>query len=142
MTAPAPYPAPGEFPDFEQVLVDLLSPLAFTCSVLPATEDEFNAALPLIWARRTGGGIDPDQVTDAAIVAVDVFAHQRSESVALARRVTTAVMGCAGRSVGGVLIDFVRQQQGGQTGTQRDDPDPMNRVVELEFQLDARRQYP
>ncbi|MFI6168843.1 hypothetical protein ACIBCN_18830 [Nocardia sp. NPDC051052] len=138
----APYPAPGEFPDFEQVLIDLLTPIAYTCTSLPTDETAFNAALPLIWARRTGGGIDEDQVLDSAVMQVDVFSHRRSDSQALGRRITRALLAAAGTRVAGVLIDWAEQLTGGAGGIETQDIDPLNRVAQLGFRLDARRQFP
>ncbi|MBF6332376.1 hypothetical protein [Nocardia transvalensis] len=136
------YPVPGEFPDFEQVLIDLLTPIAYTCSTLPASEQDFQDALPLIWARRIDGGIDADQITDTAIVQLDVFAHKRSDAQALGRRATAAVLGCGGTRVNGVLIDWVEQNSGGAGGLDTQDIDPLNRVAQAQFRIDARRQFP
>jgi hypothetical protein len=140
MTSPDPYPVPGEFPDVEQVLVDLLTPIRYTCTTLPSEKDTFDAAVEagLIWARRTGGAIDADQLTDHALVQLSILSHKRRDSQAIAAQARKAVLGSAGTRVNGVLVDWAEETAG---VIELPDMDPLNRMVHVGFLLYFRRQF-
>ncbi|QIS16599.1 hypothetical protein [Nocardia arthritidis] len=147
-----PYPAPGEFPDFEQVMVDLLKSIATTVSTLPATGDDFQSALPFIWARKTGGTVDFNAITYRANVRLAVFGSNRPQAQMLATQVRAAVLNAPAARVNGVLVDWVEEiavtEPEFQPPTLRrsrnllefPDLDPLNQMVDLAFALDARRQ--
>ncbi|WSJ12642.1 hypothetical protein OG326_23835 [Nocardia sp. NBC_01327] len=134
-----PYPEPGEFPDFERVLVDLLTPITYTCQVLPPSDDLLQAALPLLLVRRDGGGLDFNAVTDTANMRVVALSHKRSDSWRLARQVREAVLACPGTGNAGVLVDWCEEITG---QLEIGDLDPLNRSVEVAFRMMARRQFP
>ncbi|MGW4371050.1 phage tail termination protein [Nocardia takedensis] len=148
----APYPAPGEFPDFEQVLVDLLGPVATTLTALPATGALITADLPFLWVRLISGNTDVNEITYHAkvrVVAVDVT---RADAQQLASRARVAVLATPGTSVNGVLIDWAEETPPAEvkyfpptlhrSGGVADLPDldPTHQLVELGFTLQARRQ--
>lgn len=129
----------GEFPDVEVVLTDLLTPLAYTCSTLPDTEEEFTELLPLIWVRRTGGRRDLDNITDNPQVQLSTYAHTRSEAFGLMNRVTTAIESSPGTTVNGVLVDSVTDITGAE---QIPDIDPTSRMAQATFVVSFRRHIP
>lgn len=133
----APYPEPGEFPDWEQVLIDLLTPITYTCQQLPPSAELIQAALPLLWVRRDGGGVDFDQITDTANVRVVAMSDLRSQSWRLARQAREAILNCPGRDVNGVLVDWAEEITGQM---EIGDEDPLRRDVEIAFRMMARRQ--
>lgn len=143
MTTPAEveeYPEKGEFPDFEQVLVDLLTPLSYTCTSLPAEREELDALIAdgLIWVRRTGGSANADQTDDRALVQLSVITPKRRTSQRLARHVRNAVSNCPGKSINGVLIDYVEETSG---ALEQLELDPLNREIEVGFMMQARKQW-
>jgi hypothetical protein len=133
----APYPEPGEFPDFEQVLIDLLTPITYTCQTLPLSAELLAAALPLLWVRRDGGGLDFDQITDTAHVRVIAMSDQRAQSWHLARQAREAIVNCPGADINGALIDWAQEITG---QLEMGDLDPLRRDVEIAFRMEARRQ--
>lgn len=135
----APYPEPGEFPDWEQVLIDLLTPITYTCQTLPPSADDLQALLPLLWVRRDGGGLDINAITDTANMRIVAMSHTRSASWRLARQAREAVLACPAGSVNGVLVDWCEEITG---ELEIGDADPLNRTVEVAFRMMARRQNP
>ena len=131
-----PYPMPGAFPDWEQVLVDLCTPITYTCSSLPPDVTSLDGLLPLILVRRVGGGLDVNAITDTALVQLTAFAATRQASQQLAYQVREAMLACAGTSVNGVLVDWVEEISGQLEVV---DLDPLNRTVEVAFRCQARR---
>lgn len=141
MTA-EPYPIRGEFPDFEQVLIDLCTPIRYTCTTLPAEPGTLQKLVEegggLIWARRTGGAIDDERISDRALVQLTCMTSKRSTSQKVARLVRNAVLALAdGGSVNGVLIDYVEETSG---VLEQFDLDPLNREVQIGFVMSARKQ--
>ncbi|MFI9506978.1 hypothetical protein [Nocardia sp. NPDC052566] len=148
----APYPAPGEFPDFEQLLIDLLTPIAITAASLPATGPLVDAALPMIWVRKLSGSHDINKVTYIAKVRVVAIAQTRTAAAKLAAKVREAVLGSPGTRVNGVLVDWSEELdvegvayhpptlQRSQGTADFPNLDPLDRMVELGFVLHARRQ--
>lgn len=146
------YPVPGEFPDFEQCLVDLLTPIVPTVTSLPATGSDLDAALPLAWVRKVRGTTDVNSVTYTAQLRVVLVATDRGPATQLAGQVRGAVLGVAGTDVNGVLIDWVDEiapeelkyfpptVQRSQGSADLPNLDPLDRMVELGFSLQARRQ--
>lgn len=137
MTTGEPYPELGEFPDWEQVAIDGLTPITYTCSTLPPTDEKLQAALPLIQARRIGGKLDVNAITDTAVMSFMVFALKRSQAQRIATQVREAVLSWPGTTINGVLVDWAEERIGNQEIM---DLDQLNRVVEVCFRLDARRQ--
>jgi hypothetical protein len=133
----SPYPEPGEFPDWEHVLVDLLTPIAYTCQTLPPSAEALQAQLPLFWVHRDGGGLDFNAITDTAHVRVTAMSHLRSASWRLARQAREAILTCPGGDVNGVLVDWAEEITGEM---EIGDNDPLNRNVEIAFRMTARRQ--
>ncbi|KZM68130.1 hypothetical protein [Nocardia terpenica] len=131
------YPVPGAFLDWEQVCVDLLTPLAYTCSALPPDMQALDALLPLVLVRRVGGGLDVNAITDTALMQCTAFAPTRALSQQLASQVREALLACPGDQVNGVLVDYVEEMSGQLEVT---DLDPLNRTVEVAFRMEARRQ--
>lgn len=129
----------GHFPDVEVVLTDLLTSIAYTCSTLPDTEEEFTALLPLIWVRRTGGRRDLDNITDNPQVQLATHASTRAEAFSLMNRVTTAIESSPGTTVNGVLIDSVNDITGAE---QIPDIDPTSRMAQATFVVSFRRHIP
>lgn len=135
----APYPEPGEFPDFEHVLVDLLTPIAYACQTLPPSAELLAAALPLLWVRRDGGGLDFNQITDTANMRVIAMSDQRAVSWRIARQAREAILSCPGLSINGALIDWAEEITG---QLEIGDLDPLRRDVEVAFRMLGRRQRP
>ncbi|MFJ4652706.1 hypothetical protein ACIP5Y_15705 [Nocardia sp. NPDC088792] len=144
---------PGEFPDFEQFLMDLLTPFATPMSVLPSTAAAISAALPLIWVRKTGGTLDVNGITYKAQVDTVIFHNTRQQAQALAYQVRDAVLAAPATTVSdGVLIDYVEEITSTEPKfhapilrrsrglSEVPDLDPLNQMVELAFSLEARRQ--
>ncbi|MFC4374931.1 hypothetical protein ACFO5K_12550 [Nocardia halotolerans] len=148
----SPYPATGEFPDFEQFLIDLYSPIATTVAELPATGTELDGALPILWVRRLDGSLDENAITYVAQVRIAALAADRAAAAQLAAQAREALLDAPGTDVNGVLIDWARESpparipyrattlQRDQGTTQFPDLDPLAAVVELGFTLHARRQ--
>lgn len=146
------YPAPGEFPDFEQFLIDLFTPIAGTVTTLPATSAELQAALPLIWVRKTAGTVDINAITYKAKVSVAVFGTTRAQAQQLAVQVRDAVLAAPATRVNGVLVDSVEEITAEEAKfhppilrrsrglTEVPDLDPLNQLVEVAFSIEARRQ--
>ena len=137
-----PYPIRGEFPDFEQVLIDLCTPIRYTCTTLPAEPQKLQKLVEedggLIWARRTGGAIDDERISDRALVQLTCMTSKRSTSQSVARQVRNAVLSLAdGGSVNGVLIDYAEETSG---VLEQFDLDPLNREVQIGFVMSARKQ--
>ncbi len=148
----SPYPAPGEFPDFEQFLVDLLAPIATTLTTLPATGELLVAKFPFFWARQIGGSTDINEITYTAKVRVTAAAVDRAAAQAFAARARVAILTAPGKSVNGVLVDWAEEMTPAEVkyfpptlarsqGT-GDLPnlDPVSQLVELGFTVHARRQ--
>ncbi|WP_405164727.1 hypothetical protein OG203_06310 [Nocardia sp. NBC_01499] len=144
---------PGEFPDFEQFLCDLLAPIATTMPTLPSTAAQIQSALPLIWVRKTGGTLDINAITYKAQVQTVVFGNNRQQAQAMAIQVRDAVLGApAATTSDGVLIDYVEEITSSEPKfhapilrrsrglTEVPDLDPLNQLVDLAFSIEARRQ--
>ncbi|MFX0581188.1 hypothetical protein [Nocardia nepalensis] len=151
MAGPA-YPTPGEFPDFEQFMIDLFTPIATTATTLPATSTALQSALPLIWVRKTAGTLDINAITYKAKVNVVVFGTTRTQAQQLAVQVRDAMLGAPATRVNGVLVDYVEEITAEEPKfhppilrrsrglTEVPDLDPLNQMVEVAFSIDARRQ--
>jgi hypothetical protein len=148
----APYPLPGEFPDFEQFMVDLFTPIATTVTALPATAAAIQSALPLIWVRKIGGTLDANAITYKAQVQAVVFGTTRSQAQQLAIQVRDAILAAPSTLTNGVLVDYVEEISGTEPKfttpalrrsrglTDFPDLDPLNQMVEVAFAVEARRQ--
>lgn len=146
------YPLPGEFPDFEQFMVDLFTQFATTVTTLPATSTALQSALPLLWVRKTAGTLDVNAITYKATVKVVVFGNSRSQAQSLALQVRDAMLGAPATQVNGVLVDYVEEITAEEPKfhppilrrsrglTEVPDLDPLNQMVEVAFTVDARRQ--
>ncbi|MFR9750486.1 hypothetical protein ACL02S_05560 [Nocardia sp. 004] len=147
-----PYPTPGQFPDFEQVLVDLCTPIATTVSTLPATGDEIRDQLPFLWVRLVSGSTDINAVTYTAKVRVAAIAQTRAAAQQLASSARDALLATPATRVNGVLIDWAEEAapddvkyfpptlQRSQGVADLPNLDPINQMVEIGFTLHARRQ--
>lgn len=148
----ATYPAPGEFPDFEQFMVDLFTPVATTVTTLPATSTDLQAKLPLIWVRTTGGTLDINAITYKAKVSVVAFGTDRVQAQQLSVQIRTALLGAPASRVNGVLVDYAEEIAGEEPKfhppilrrsrglSEVPDLDPLNQMVEIAFSIEARRQ--
>ncbi|MFI5775983.1 hypothetical protein [Nocardia sp. NPDC051570] len=151
MTAPI-YPAPGEFPDFEQFMLDLFTPIGTTVTSLPAAGDQITATLPFLWVRTVGGTLDGNEVTYIAKVRVVALGHTRTEAQRLAGRAREAMLDAPATRVNGVLIDWAEEAipaevkyfpptvQRSQGVADLPNLDPLGQMVEIGFTLHARRQ--
>lgn len=136
----AQYPIPGEWPDWERVLIDLLTPIAPTYQSLPLTVADIQAALPLIFVRRMGGGLDFNAITDRAHMKAVCFGLTRAASFSMAQQVRQAFADCQGGvEVNGVLVDFAEPISG---VTEMIDIDPQMRTEEVDCFFYGRRQFP
>lgn len=148
----APYPTPGEFPDFERFMVDLFTPITTTLTTLPATGDQIQAKAPFIWVRFTSGSSDINAITYIAKVRVAVVGQTRDGAQQLVGRVREAMLNSPGTRVNGVLMDWAEESaaaeakyfpptlQRSQGVTDLPNLDPVNQIVEIGFTLHARRQ--
>jgi hypothetical protein len=148
----APYPAPGEFPNFEQVLIDLLEPIATTLTALPASGTDIQNELPFFWARLVSGSTDTNGVTYTANVRIVAVAETRTAARELAAAARTAVLSAPGAPVDGVLLDHAEEAdaadlnyfpptlQRSQGAADLPNLDPIHQLVEIGFTLHARRQ--
>ncbi|WP_405160058.1 hypothetical protein OG203_26910 [Nocardia sp. NBC_01499] len=148
----APYPTPGEFPDFEQFMVDLLTPIGTTLTTLPASGDQIQAKLPFIWVRFISGTSDINAITYIAKVRVTVVGQTRDAAQKLVGRVREAMLNSPGARVNGVLVDWAEESttaevkyfpptlQRSQGVTDLPNLDPVSQLVEIGFTLHARRQ--
>ncbi|MFB7719341.1 hypothetical protein [Nocardia sp. NPDC056100] len=144
------YPVPGEFPDFEQFMVDLFTPFATTITALPATLQQ--SALPLIWVRKSSGTLDINAITYKAKVNVVAFGATRSQAQQLAVQIRTALLCAPASRVNGVLVDYTEEIEAEEPKfhppilrrsrglTEVPDLDPLNQMVEVAFSIEARRQ--
>lgn len=132
-----PYPMPGAWPDWEHVLIDLLTPIAYTCQTMPLTAEDIQAALPFIFVRRFGGGLDFNAITDKAHMKTVVFSRSRATSYQLAQQVLETFVSCQGGvDVNGVLVDFAEPFTG---PVEMFDIDQQNRTEELDWWFYGRR---
>ncbi|MEU2033575.1 phage tail termination protein [Nocardia amamiensis] len=146
------YPVAGEFPDFEQFMIDLFTPIASTVATLPATASALQSALPLIWVRKTGGTLDINAITYKAKVNIVAFGTSRTQAQQLATQIRTAMLGAPSTRVNGVLIDYAEEVAAeepkfhppmlrrGRGLTEVPDLDPLGQMVEVAFSIEARRQ--
>ncbi|WP_216912829.1 phage tail termination protein [Nocardia noduli] len=146
------YPVAGEFPDFEQFMLDLFTPVATTVTTLPATSTALQSALPLIWVRNSGGTLDINAITYKAKVDVVAFGTTRAQAQQLAVQIRTAMLGAPASRVNGVLVDYVEEVEADEPKfhapilrrsrglTEVPDLDPLNQMVEVAFAIEARRQ--
>ncbi|GAB2676701.1 hypothetical protein [Nocardia goodfellowii] len=146
------YPAPGEFPDFEQFMVDLLTPLATTVTTLPATSEDLQSELPLIWVRTTGGTLDINAITYKAKVSVVAFGTTRTQAQQLSVQIRSGLLGAPASRVNGVLVDYTEEIVAEEPKfhppvlrrsrglSEVPDLDPLNQMVEIAFSIEARRQ--
>ncbi|MEC3955820.1 hypothetical protein VMT65_22495 [Nocardia sp. CDC153] len=143
-------PYAGEFPDFEQFMIGLLTPIAPTVSFLPAQANQIS--LPLIWVRTTGGTLDVNAITYKAHVQAVVFHNTRPLAQTMAIQVRDAFLNAPSNRVNGVLVDYVEEISAAEPRfsapnlrrsrgmSEFPDLDPLNQMVELAFAIDARRQ--
>ncbi|WP_067835979.1 MULTISPECIES: hypothetical protein [Nocardia] len=148
----ATYPVPGEFPDFEQFMVDLFTPIATTVTTLPATSAALQSSLPLIWVRTTGGTLDINAVTYKAKVSAVAFGTSRVAAQQLSVQIREAILSAPASRVNGVLVDYVEEIAAEEQKfhppilrrsrglTEVPDLDPLNQMVEIAFSIEARRQ--
>lgn len=146
------YPVAGEFPDFEQFMIDLFTPIATTVTTLPATSAELQSALPLIWVRTTGGTLDINAITYKAKVSVVAFGTTRAQAQQLSVQIRTSMLGAPASRVNGVLVDHAEEVEAEEPKfhppilrrsrglTEVPDLDPLNQMVEVAFSIEARRQ--
>lgn len=146
------YPVPGEFPDFEQFMIDLFTPIATTVTTLPATSTALQSALPLLWVRKTAGTLDINAITYKATVKIVVFGTVRTLAQQLGVQVRDAMLAAPATQVNGVTVDNVEETTAEEPKfhppilrrsrglTEVPDLDPLNQMVELAFTIDARRQ--
>ncbi|WP_278266221.1 hypothetical protein [Nocardia sp. AG03] len=146
------YPVVGEFPDFEQFMVDLFTPIAGTVTTLPATSADLQSQLPLIWVRTTGGTLDINAITYKAKVSVVAFGTTRLEAQQLSAQVRTALLNAPASRVNGVLVDYTEEIVAEEPKfhppilrrsrglSEVPDLDPLNQMVEIAFSIEARRQ--
>ncbi|GAB4582300.1 phage tail termination protein [Nocardia sp. IFM 10818] len=148
----APYPTPGEFPDFEHFMIDLFTPISTVLAVLPSTGDQIQSALPFLWVRTMSGGTDVNAITYTAKVRVVAVGQNRDAAQQLAARAREALLSAPGKPVNGVLIDWAEESQvtevkyfpptlqRSQGTADLPNLDPTHQLVELGFTLHARRQ--
>ncbi|MGV9615576.1 phage tail termination protein [Nocardia xishanensis] len=146
------YPVAGEFPDFEQFMIDLFTPVATTVTTLPATSEALQSALPLIWVRKIGGTLDINAITYKAKVNVVAFGTTRGQAQQLAVQIRAAMLGAPASRVNGVLVDYAEEVVADEPKfhppilrrsrglTEVPDLDPLNQMVEIAFSIEARRQ--
>ncbi|MFC3963514.1 hypothetical protein [Nocardia jiangsuensis] len=146
------YPVAGEFPDFEQFLVDLFTPIATTVTTLPATSQALQAALPLVWVRTVGGTLDINAITYRAKMGVAAIGATRGQAQLLAVQLREAVLNAPASRVNGVLVDYAEEIEAEDPKfhppilrrsrglTEVPDLDPLNQMVEISFSIEARRQ--
>lgn len=89
----------AQYPDAEQVVLDLLSTVATTVSALPPGV----LAAPLIEVSRRGGSTD--LVTDTATVVIQCYAPTRQAAWANALQCVQVILAARRQAVNGVLID-------------------------------------
>lgn len=123
-----------QFPDAENVMCDLLDPIAPASTWLG---DDWEKNLPQIQVNRIGGGLDPDEVTDTARLQVAVYAVNRAAAQKLKTLVRNAVREAENTEVGGVQIDTTSEAIAGQ---QIPDKNPDDRRVISTFTLAFREQ--
>lgn len=145
----ATYPAPGEFPDFEQFMVDLFTPIATTVTTLPA---DLQSKLPLIWVRTTGGTLDINAITYKAKVSVVAFGTTRAQAQQLSVQIRTAMLAAPVSRINGVLVDYTEEIAAEEPKShppilrrsrglsEVPDLDPLNQMVEIAFAVEARQQ--
>lgn len=123
-----------QFPDAENVMCDLLDPIAPASTWLG---DDWEKNLPQIQVNRIGGGLDPDEVTDTARLQVAVYAVNRAAAQKLNTLVRNAVREAENTEVGGVQIDTTSEAIAGQ---QIPDKNPDDRRVISTYTLAFREQ--
>lgn len=123
-----------QFPDAENVMCDLLDPIAPASTWLG---DGWEKNLPQIQVNRIGGGLDPDEVTDTARLQVAVYAVNRAAAQKLNTLVRNAIRDAANTEVGGVQIDATSEAIAGQ---QIPDKNPDDRRVISTYTLAFREQ--
>ncbi|MFD4357890.1 hypothetical protein ACFWPX_35480 [Nocardia sp. NPDC058518] len=148
----SPYPRPGEFPDFERFLVDLLAPIATTLTTLPASGDLVVAQYPFFWVRQIGGSTDINEITYTAKVRVTAVASDRAGAQTAAGQARVSLLSSPGKSVNGVLVDWAEEMTPAevkyfpptltrsQGAADLPNLDPVSQLVELGFTVQARRQ--
>lgn len=148
----SPYPVPGEFPDFEQLMVDLLTPIETTLTALPAGGTELQAALPFFWVRLISGSTDINAITYTAKVRIVAVAGDRASAQLLIGQAREAMLSTPGTRVNGVLVDWAEESaasevkyfpptlQRSQGVADLPDLDPVHQLVEVGFTVHARRQ--
>lgn len=127
---------PGEFPDAEQVLVDMLGEFGHSCTFLPVSaKGEFDREkLPIILIAREGGSCDG--ITDRPSMRVSVLAATRAEAQRVSGKCRMKILDSAGTAPGGVLVDHAREISG---VTFLPDIDPQLRPVQSSYVLSFRR---
>lgn len=126
---------PLAYPDTEKVLLDLFDLLP----VLSVTWLPNGWVPPIHHINRIGGGPDPWDVTDYALVRVSSYGATRDESWSLSADAERLILGHSGRRTpSGYLIDFTALDVG---GSQEPDLDPDERRVTKNFTIGMRRQY-
>ncbi|GJF06600.1 phage tail termination protein [Pseudonocardia sp. D17] len=117
------------FPDVEVVLLELLEPVASTCTATPPT-----ITPPLIRVVRTGGS--DDGITDSPVVEVTCIGADRQASWALSEQCRQVILASPNTVVAGVLIDYAATFTPPQ---QIPDPDLDKRSVTSNYELAFRR---
>lgn len=102
------------WPDVEDVLTELLSPIGYTTTVLPDPK-EWSKLIKshgcLIAVNRVGGGKDIDRITDTAVVAFLTIGKDRQSAHSYADQVVDALFAAEATAPGGWLIDAVRESE-------------------------------
>jgi hypothetical protein len=125
------------YPDVERVVRAILLPLGVR--VVTALPPEFEP--PLVWVQRTGGGPDPADVTDEAVVTIHTFGSTRAFAIDLSTVVGATILAAGGRSVevpdyGRVLVDWTSIAVG---STEIQDLDPDDRRFDVDYGAAMRR---
>lgn len=136
---------PLAYPDAEQVLMDLLRPLAVAAGGRTVTSLPPDPPAGTIWITRIGGGPDGWDITDYPLMRVACYGASRNAAMDLSRDVERTITGHAKRRVeapgkpsDGVLIDFAMLDTGAADDR---DLDPDDRRIIKNFALGFRRQY-
>ncbi|MFD3596267.1 hypothetical protein ACFWU5_26405 [Nocardia sp. NPDC058640] len=148
----SPYPIPGKFPDFEQFMVDLLTPIETTLTALPASGTDLQTAMPFFWVRVVSGSTDINEITYTAKVRIVAAAANRAAAQLLIGTAREAMLSSPGTRVNGVLVDWAEESavsevkyfpptlQRSQGVADLPDLDPVHQLVEVGFTVHARRQ--
>jgi hypothetical protein len=135
------------YPDREQVLLDVLSVLvdAEDVPILGVTRLPPDFEPPLYKVQRIGGGPDPWDNTDYALMRIDWYGETRDAAWQLSQAGEQVLLAHRGRTVerpglpsDGMLIDYVELDVG---GVMDPDLDPDDRRIIVNYSVGMRRQY-